>query len=117
MCHIRTMQSMSSKLAPSLQKKITAHHGDLICSPRNLLPSFHKAAQEDLKSKFLETQCVVQQAVNCWIEIRDTIDLLRINKNLFKVLSTQERFIFNQNPDHAFILEEEEEEEFRLMIY
>jgi hypothetical protein len=110
MCHIRNMQSMSSKLAPSLQKKIHDYHGNSICSPRNLLPSFNKAAREE---KILKTQYVVQQAVNRWQEIRDTIDLLRTNKNLSKALSPQETFISNQNLDDAFILEPEDVAAFR----
>lgn len=120
MCHIRTMFEIRSKspFAPRLQEKIEAHHGSTNYSPRNLLPEFREAAQEGLKLKIQETQCIVQQAVNYWQETRDTIDLLRINKNLSNALSSQETFILNQNPDHAFILENEEEEvSFRAMIH
>ena len=114
MCHLRTMQ----KLAPSLQKKIDAHQGNLIYPPRNLLPCFNKAAREDLKSKILKTQCIVQQAVNYWEDTRDVIDLRRINKILSKVLSPQATSISNQNLNDAFILENEEEEvSFRAMIH
>ncbi len=112
MCHLRTMQ----KLAPSLQEKINKRHVDQICPPRNLLSAFREVAREDFKSKVLETQCIVQQAVNYWEETRDVIDLLRINKNLSKVLSPQDTFISNQNLDDAFIVDPNDVAEFRSMI-
>jgi hypothetical protein len=119
MSHIRTLQEMCrNKFGRSLQKKIDARQGDLICAPRNLLPAFREVAREDLKSKILETQYIVQQAVNYWEDTRDVIDLRRINKILSKALSPQATSISNQNLNDAFILENEEEEvSFRAMIH
>ena len=112
MCHLRNMQ----KLAPSLQEKINKHQGNQICSPQNLLHRFNKVSREDLKLKIQETQDSVQQAVNYWIETRDTIDLHRINRNLSKMFSPQEIYISNQDLDHAFVLEPEDEAAFRSII-
>ena len=120
MSHFRTVQKMSrykTNLAPSLQKKIDAHRGDLKCPPRDLLPAFLEVDWEDLKLKIWETQCIVQQAVNYWEETRDVIDLLIINKYLSKVLSPQDTFISNQNLDDAFIVDPNDVAEFRAMIH
>ena len=94
MSHFRTVQKMSrykTNFAPSLQKKIDAHQGDLICAPRNLNPEFDKVAKDERRLKIEETQRVVQKNLEYLKQIVVNIDIQKTHRlnNAFYLTSME----------------------------